>query len=148
VSLLLADRHNLAGSNGTTMAIITCPDCFEQISHSAPTCIKCGHSFQVVRRGVVGKIMKNLFIWFNISLFLFVLWTFVFAGSIGISGDESSALASGMVATFGILSAMIIWFGGALFWGILVYITKGKLRKPLTPNEKREIKLSFGEDWS
>ena len=122
------------------MALLSCPECQTENSSTAVSCTNCGYAFQVERRGIVGKLMKYIFIWFHWGLLLAMLTPF-FIASFAPEVSPEHALAAG----FGFLFGVLIWFGGALFWGILVYITKGKLRPTLTKSESKRDKAIF---WS
>lgn len=44
------------------MALIECPECFEQVSDKAGKCPHCGARIRKLRRGIFGTLIKWLFI--------------------------------------------------------------------------------------
>ena len=67
------------------MALIECPECFEQVSDKASKCPHCGARIRKPRRGVFGTLIKWLFILFNILMLFWVI------GGIGVTNDAISS---------------------------------------------------------
>jgi predicted amidophosphoribosyltransferase len=50
------------------MALVSCPECLKEISDSALRCPSCGKQIKKLRRSFFGKLIKWIFIIFNIFM--------------------------------------------------------------------------------
>ena len=109
------------------MALITCPECTNEISDSALKCPKCGVQLRKLKRGFFGKIFKFLFIAFNI---LMAVWLFSYFGVVSdvtkgaSSGAEQAGAAIGGALGTGML--LFLWGIGDLILGLFVLFTRPK----------------------
>lgn len=109
------------------MALFNCPECRKEVSDSALRCPSCGKQLRKPRRSIFGKLIKWIFILFNI----FMIYA-LFKG-LGGSGDvinHASSDAERAGATLGAgLGMMVIgsiWVIGDVVIGILVFLTRPK----------------------
>lgn len=109
------------------MALIKCSECSTDVSDSALKCPKCGVQLREATRTVFGKIIKWLFVIFNIFMaFIMVMWYFfVRSGdaNIPINGKEGEAIYTGL----GAMMLVPMWGFGALILGLFVIFTRPKL---------------------
>lgn len=109
------------------MALITCPECDNQVSDSALKCPKCGVQLRKPTRGFFGSLVKFLFIAFNVVM---VIWLFTYFSSIGemsanlSSNAEKTGAAIG--ATIGTGMLLSLWAFGDIILGLFVLFTRPK----------------------
>ena len=110
------------------MALIECPECEHHVSDTAFKCPSCGIQLRKAKRSLVGKLIKWMFILFNI---LMLLWMFggIGAGSEAISSAQNEAQQAGAAIGTGIATMMIggIWLVGDVVLGLLVLFTRPKV---------------------
>jgi len=108
------------------MALINCPECQESVSDTAFKCPKCGKRLRNPSRSLLGKIVKYIFIGFNL---LMVWWLFggLHDASKGMEA-MSSAQQTGAAIGAGIGATMIIviWALGDIILGTLTFFTRPK----------------------
>ena len=119
------------------MALIKCPECNEDVSDSALKCPKCGKQLRKPKRSLVGKIIKFIFVTFNLLMLI------IFIISINAAGDavnetvqmtatddpsmQAAAQAGATVgAGLGIGMIVFIWVLGMILLGIPMLLTKPK----------------------
>lgn len=110
------------------MALIECPECEHRVSDTAFKCPSCGIQLRKAKRSLVGKLIKWMFILFNISM---LLWMFggIGAGSEAISSAQNETQQAGAAFGTGIATMMIggIWLVGDVVLGLLVLFTRPKV---------------------
>jgi hypothetical protein len=109
------------------MALINCPECTAEVSDSALNCAKCGVQLRKPKRGIFGKLIKYLFIFFN----LFMGWWLVAgmqAATKTMDTAASGAEQAGAAIGTGLGAAMIIglWVFGDIILGLFVLLTRPK----------------------
>lgn len=109
------------------MAMTTCKECGAEVSDQAITCPKCGARLRKPKRSAFGKIIKFLFIGFNI---LMLIWLIGGVGSASqtLENAHSDAEQAGAAIGTGIGAMMIvfIWVAGAVVLGIMTLLTRPK----------------------
>ena len=109
------------------MAMIECPECSNEVSDQAMACSKCGIQLRKPKRGFFGKVVKFLFVAFNVIM---ALWLFSYFGFIGdsYSGSASDAEAAGTAigGTIGVGILLFLWAIGDLILGLFVLFTRPK----------------------
>ena len=108
------------------MALISCPECNENISGKALKCPKCGFQLRKARRSFLGKVFKWGFVLFNILMaaWIFVGYSTTTEKMATLNGAESAgaALGAGLAITF----LIGIWIVGDIFLGLFVMLTRPK----------------------
>jgi len=108
------------------MAMINCKECNAEVSDGAYKCPKCGIPLKKAKRGIFGKIIKWLFIGFNI---LMVFWLISYMGSIGeavATGTEAESTGAVIGGTIGTGMLMGVWIFGDIILGMFVLFTRPK----------------------
>lgn len=109
------------------MALINCPECSSEVSDSALKCPKCGVQLRKPTRGPFGKLMKWLFIGFNIIM---VILLFSYFGSVSeftsSAGSDAEKAGAAIGATLGTGMLMGIWVLGDIILGLFVLLTRPK----------------------
>ncbi len=109
------------------MALTNCKECQAEVSDQAFKCPKCGATLKKPKRTVFGKIIKILFIGFNI---LMLLW-FIFgiggaAESIETAGSEAEQAGAAIGTGIGAMLIIIVWVAGDFILGIMTLLTRPK----------------------
>ncbi|RPD96068.1 hypothetical protein BBB56_19440 [Candidatus Pantoea deserta] len=109
------------------MALINCPECNAQISDSAFKCPSCAHQVRKPKRSLFGKIVKAVFIIFNIFM-LYSVFTGMGASGEVINNAASDAERAGAAlgAGMGAMMLGILWVVGDIIIGMLVFLTRPK----------------------
>ena len=94
------------------MALINCPECKTEVSDTAFDCPKCAATLKKPTRTFFGKLIKFLFILFNI---LMIVW--MFGATTSYSGP---ALGRGAAIVF----IMFMWVLGDIIIGLLFLFTR------------------------
>lgn len=109
------------------MALVNCKECGTEVSDKAYDCPKCGAKLRTAERTTFGKIIKYLFIGFNI---LMLIWLVGGVGSASASVESAGSEAAQAGAAIGTgLGAMIIifvWIAGDVVLGTLTLLTRPK----------------------
>lgn len=109
------------------MALINCPECQTEVSDQALKCTKCGVQLRKPKRGVFGKLIKWLFIGFNI---LMAIWLVAGLG-IGAEGmdtavSEAEQVGAAIGTGIGVVMILSTWFFGDIILGLFVLLTRPK----------------------
>jgi lipopolysaccharide export LptBFGC system permease protein LptF len=109
------------------MVLTNCPLCETELSKSAFSCPKCGHPLRKPERTVLGKVVKYLFIAFNVimlAIFLVIFFDF-FQENEGHGNIGEKAIFMGLGLY---ISAMIVmaWLPISIILGILTFLTRAK----------------------
>lgn len=109
------------------MALINCPECSNEVSDAALKCPKCGVQLRKPKRGVFGKLVKWLFVGFNIIM---VIWLFSYFGSVSeltnSAGSDAEKAGTAIGATLGTGVLMAFWVFGDIILGLFVLFTRPK----------------------
>jgi ssDNA-binding Zn-finger/Zn-ribbon topoisomerase 1 len=108
------------------MALINCKECGAEVSSEAYKCPKCGLQLRKAKRGFFGKIIKWLFIGFNL---LMLFWLISYMGTVGeavATGNEAESTGAAIGGTIGTGMLMSIWVFGDIILGLLVLFTRPK----------------------
>ena len=107
------------------MAMIKCPECSAEVSDTAYDCPKCAATLKKPTRSFFGKIVKWLFIIFNV---LMVVWLIagLQGGSDVVQNASSDAEAAGAAIGTGIGMFLItmIWVFGDIILGLFFLFTR------------------------
>lgn len=109
------------------MAIVNCLECNSEVSDKAIKCPKCGVVLNKPKRTILGKIVKYVFILFNI----FMLWWMI--AGVGDAAEKTSSLsgaeqAGAAIGTgIGAIMIAVIWLLGAVVLGLFVLLTRPKV---------------------
>ena len=109
------------------MAIVQCKECTKEVSDTAIKCPNCGVQLNKPKRSVLGKILKWLFIVFNLII---IYW--LFAG-VGASADvanhassEAGKAGAAIGTGIGVMMLLFLWVVGDIILGMLVMFTRPK----------------------
>ena len=109
------------------MALIHCKECNSEISSEAFDCPKCGAKLRNPQRTLFGKIIKYIFIGFNI---LMLIWMISYGIQIGDMMNTASSQAERTGTTigsgFGIMFLLFVWIAGDVVLGFTMLLTKPK----------------------
>ncbi|MHC8943157.1 hypothetical protein ACYX78_00675 [Advenella incenata] len=102
----------------------TCPKCTTELEDAATKCVSCGFQLEEPQRTLAGKVIKWLFIVFNLAM---ICWVMVSMGVLD-RGSQSSALPRGTEDAEGLGLTMIImiWLICNLIFGLVVWDTRAK----------------------
>jgi len=107
--------------------MINCPECKEEVSDSALKCPSCGFQLRKLKRSIFGKIIKWVFIIFNV---LMLIWVVAGGGTVsdGVTNAGSDAEAAGAAigGALGMGMLFILWAIGDIILGIFVLFTRPK----------------------
>lgn len=109
------------------MALTSCPECQHQVSDTAYRCNQCGYRLRRAKRGVIGQILKWLFILFNV---LMAVWLFSYWGDMGTmmdgSGSDAERTGAAIGGTLGTGMIVTTWALGDVILGLFVLFTRPK----------------------
>jgi hypothetical protein len=109
------------------MALISCTACNEQISEMAYDCPKCGHSLKKPKRTFFGKIIKWVFILFNILMLIAIINGLNGGGEVIDNADNNMEEAGAVIGTaIGATMLFLVWFFGDVILGLFVLFTRPK----------------------
>lgn len=109
------------------MALVSCPECSKEVSDSAVKCPLCGYQIRKPTRSFFGKIVKWVFILFN----LFMICC-IFAGVSGSSdvinsaASEAERAGAAIGSGLGVMMLVTAWAIGDIIIGIFVFLTRPK----------------------
>jgi hypothetical protein len=109
------------------MALISCPECNGSVSDSALKCTHCGVQLRKPTRSLFGKLVKWVFIAFNVFM-VYAFWAGMKAATGTIDAAASSAEQAGAAIGTGIGATLMIglWTAGAMVLGLFVLFTRPK----------------------
>lgn len=108
------------------MGMIKCPECSSEVSDSALKCPSCGVQLRELKRSLFGKIIKWIFIGFNI---LMAVWLF---GGMGAATEGMEAMSeaekagTAIGAGIGGFVLLVIWAIGDIILGLFMMMTRPK----------------------
>jgi len=109
------------------MALINCPECNTEVSNKAIKCPKCGVGLNKPSRTIFGKIIKWIFIVFNIIM----AWWMIggVGGAVEKTANLNGAEQVGAAIGTGLGAMMIggIWLLGVIVLGLFVLLTRPKV---------------------
>ncbi|AFK62883.1 hypothetical protein TKWG_14005 [Advenella kashmirensis WT001] len=102
----------------------TCPKCTTELEDAATKCVSCGFQLEEPQRTLTGKVIKWLFIAFNLAM---IGWVMVGMGVFD-RGSQSSALPRGTenAEGMGVTMIILIWVICNLIFGLVVWDTRAK----------------------
>ena len=110
------------------MALVKCKECGAEVSDQALNCPKCGAGLRKPKRTVFGKIVKYLFIGFNI---LMLIWLIGGVGSasktIDSAGSDAEQAGAAIGTGIGAMMIIFVWVAGAFVLGLMTLFTRVKL---------------------
>jgi len=108
------------------MALISCPECNNNVSDAAFKCPSCGTQLRKPKRGFFGKLFKWLFVLFNFLMAIWVIGGFNAATKDydALSGAEQAGAAIG--TGLGVAMLLVLWVIGAVILGLFVIFTRPK----------------------
>lgn len=109
------------------MALTNCPECNSEISEMAKICPKCGLQLIKPSRTMFGRIIKWLFILFNIYMLIaFIRGVGGASQSIENATSEAAKTGATIGTGLGAMFLIVIWAAGALVLGLMTLFTKPK----------------------
>lgn len=108
------------------MALISCPECEQQISDKATKCPGCGARIRKPKRGFFGTIFKWLFIAFNLLMIFWLISYFSSIGDMAKGGSDAEQVGTAIGATIGTGFLASIWVVGDIILGMLVLFTRAR----------------------
>lgn len=109
------------------MALTNCPECNAEVSDTAFKCTKCGFQLRKPKRGVFGKLLKWLFILFNLLMIAWVIGGMISVSEVAETAQSDAEQAGAAIgATLGMGMLLGLWVLGDLILGILVLFTRPK----------------------
>lgn len=109
------------------MALVNCSECRKEVSDSALRCPSCGKQLKKPRRSFFGRLIKLIFILFNIFM-IYAVFKGMGGGGEVISQASSEAERAGATlgAGLGLMALGVIWVIGDVIIGIFVLFTRPK----------------------
>ncbi|MGM1347762.1 hypothetical protein [Serratia liquefaciens] len=109
------------------MALVSCPECLKEVSDSALRCPSCGKQIKKIRRSFFGKLIKWIFIIFNIFMIYSVFVGLSGSGDVINSATSEAERAGATIGTgLGVMLLGSIWVIGDIIIGTLVFLTRPK----------------------
>lgn len=109
------------------MALVKCSECGKEISESAFKCPACGHQVRKPQRTFFGKIIKWVFILFNIFM---IYWLFAGVGGtsdvINNASSDAERAGAAIGAGLGMMMMGTLWVIGDIIIGVFVFLTRPK----------------------
>lgn len=107
------------------MSLINCPECQKEVSNKAAKCVHCGVTLNKPKRSFIGRVVKCIFILFNLAMAFYLFYIYDSAGLILGSSRDMPLLAQ-VVVKARINDAISTWAIGAVILGMFVYFTRPK----------------------
>jgi hypothetical protein len=108
------------------MALINCMECQAEVSDSALQCPKCGVQLRKPKRTFIGKLLKWIFIAFNV-LMPISIYQGISHNTALMQDLSGESLAGFQVGTgIGVAFLLGIWFVGDVILGLFVLFTRPK----------------------
>ena len=109
------------------MALVSCPECEKEVSDTALRCPSCGKQLKKPRRIFFGKLIKWIFILFNIFMIYCVVTGLGGSGDvINNASSEAERAGAALGAGLGLMALGTFWVIGDVVIGILVLLTRPK----------------------
>ncbi len=109
------------------MAMINCPECSVEVSESALKCPSCGFKLNEAQRSLFGKIIKWVFIIFNVIM---LIWVISGGGAasdaVNTAGSDAEAAGAAIGAALGMGMLFVMWLIGDIILGMFVLFTRPK----------------------
>lgn len=113
--------------NGEKMALINCPECNHQVSDQALKCTSCGTQLRKPKRSFIGKLIKWIFILFNLLMIFWLVGGTMSASETYSTATSEAARAGAAIGTgLGISMILTLWVIGDILIGIFVFLTRPK----------------------
>lgn len=107
------------------MALVNCPECATEVSDSALNCPKCGKQLRKPKRSFFGKMMKWVFIVFNLLMIVWLV-TGLNAGSQVAAVTEAQKAGAAIGTGIGVMLILTVWTIGDIILGLFVFFTRAK----------------------
>lgn len=109
------------------MALINCPECKKEVSDTVSKCTACGHQIRKPKRSAFGKVVKWVFILFNIFM-IYSIFSGAGESSHVMQSAASDAERAGAAIGTGLGMMMLgtIWVIGDIILGMFVFFTRPK----------------------
>ena len=109
------------------MSLKKCKECNAEVSDKAMNCPTCGAILRKPKRSFFGKIIKFLFIGFNILMLIWIIGGVSGAEeTINATNDELEKAGMAVGAGIGVTFLLIIWAAGSFVLGIMTLLTRPK----------------------
>ncbi|WP_439413136.1 zinc ribbon domain-containing protein [Enterobacter ludwigii] len=109
------------------MALVNCPACNNNVSESAFKCPSCGHQIKKPKRTLFGKLMKWVFILFNLLMIYSVFAGLGGSSEVYHSAANNAERAGAAIGTgLGMIMLGSIWVVGDIILGMFVLFTRPK----------------------
>lgn len=109
------------------MALVNCPECNKEVSTTALRCPSCGKQLRKVKRTILGKIIKWIFILFNILMVYSLFAGLSGSGEVINHATSEAERAGAAIGTgLGVVALGSIWVIGDIIIGIFVLLTRPK----------------------
>lgn len=109
------------------MAMIQCKECTKEVSDTAIKCPNCGVILNKPKRSVLGKVLKWLFIAFNLIM---IYWLFAGTGAstdvVNHASSEAGKAGAEIGRGLGVMMILFLWVVGDIILGMLVMFTRPK----------------------
>ncbi|EHD23656.1 MULTISPECIES: zinc ribbon domain-containing protein [Brenneria] len=109
------------------MALISCSECKKEVSDTAFKCPSCGKQLRKPTRSLFGKLVKWIFILFNIFM---IYSAFVGIGGSGeviqSAGSDAERAGAAIGTGIGLFMLGTIWVIGDIIIGMFVFLTRPK----------------------
>ncbi|HAH0340068.1 TPA: hypothetical protein GFX63_12000, partial [Escherichia coli] len=103
------------------------PECQKEVSDSALYCPACGKQIKKLKRSFFGKLIKWIFILFNIFMIYTLLVGLGGTSEIINNATSDAEKAGAVIGTgLGLITIGSLWVIGDIIIGILVFLTKPK----------------------
>ncbi|WP_226102650.1 zinc ribbon domain-containing protein [Dickeya oryzae] len=109
------------------MALVNCTECGKEVSDTALKCPSCGKQLRKPKRSFLGKIIKFIFIIFNLLMIYSVFAGLSSSGQVINHATSELERAGATIGTgIGVMMLGSIWVIGDIVIGILVFLTRPK----------------------
>ena len=109
------------------MALVNCKECSTEVSDKALDCPKCGATLRKPKRTMFGKLVKWLFIGFNILMLLWMIFGVGGAAeTIDTAGSDAEKAGAAIGTGLGAMIIIFIWVAGDVVLGLMTLMTRPK----------------------
>jgi hypothetical protein len=102
------------------MSLIQCKECNAEVSDTALSCPKCGKQLRKPSRSLFGKLIKWLFILFNLFMF------YSLVKGMGAVSELENSTAAHVGGGIGLMMILSLWVMGDIILGLFVLFTRPK----------------------